>query len=86
VCFCFFFFFSFFFFFFSFFFFFFVFFFSLWGPSAYASGSTSALWLTVLSPYWTFPTFSTSSALPRHLGIEIWSCNPVILDVSNFRR
>jgi hypothetical protein len=23
----------------------------LWGPSAYASGSTSALWLIVLSPY-----------------------------------
>jgi hypothetical protein len=24
------------------------------GPSAYASGSTSALWLIVLSPYYTF--------------------------------
>jgi hypothetical protein len=24
-----------------------------WGPSAYASGRTSAVWLILLSPYWT---------------------------------
>jgi hypothetical protein len=34
----------------------------LWGPSAYASGSTSALWLIVLSPYW---TFQFSPRVPR---------------------
>jgi hypothetical protein len=34
----------------------------LWGPSANASGSTSALWLIVLSPLW---TFQPSSPVPR---------------------
>jgi hypothetical protein len=50
----------------------------LWGPSSYASGSTSALWLIVLSPVLDLPTFFTSSALPRPLSKESWSCNPVI--------
>jgi hypothetical protein len=39
-------------------------FFFIWDPSAYASGSTSDLWLIVLSPVLDFPTFSTSSSLP----------------------
>jgi hypothetical protein len=51
---------------------------SLWGPSAYASGSTSALWLIVLSPVLDFPTFSNSYALPRPISREGWSFNPVI--------
>jgi hypothetical protein len=50
----------------------------LWGPSAYASGSTSALWLIVLSHVLDLPNFSTSFALPRLLSRESWSCNPVI--------
>jgi hypothetical protein len=48
----------------------------LWGPSAYASGSTSALWLIVLSPYLDVQTISTSSALPRPLSRESWICKP----------
>jgi len=36
--------------------------FFLWAPSAYASGSTSALWLIVLSPYW---TSQLSPSVPR---------------------
>jgi hypothetical protein len=47
-------------------------------PSSYASGSTSALWLIVLSPVLDIPTFSTSTALPRPLSRESWSCKPVI--------
>jgi hypothetical protein len=50
----------------------------LWGPSAYTSGSTSALSLFVLSPVLDIPTFSTSSALPRPLSKESWNCRPVI--------
>jgi hypothetical protein len=50
----------------------------VWGPSAYASGRTSALWLIVLSPVLDVPTFSTSSALPRPLNKESWSCKLVI--------
>jgi hypothetical protein len=34
----------------------------LWGPSPYASESTSALWLIVLSPYL---TFQLSPPVPR---------------------
>jgi hypothetical protein len=34
----------------------------IWVPSAYAPGSTSALWLIVLSPYW---TFKLSPPVPR---------------------
>jgi hypothetical protein len=29
----------------------------LWGPSAYASASTSVLWLIVLTPYWTLQLY-----------------------------
>jgi hypothetical protein len=50
----------------------------LWGPSSYTSGSTSALWLIVLSPVLDLPTSSTSSPLPRPLIRESWSSNPVI--------
>jgi hypothetical protein len=41
---------------------FFFFFFFLRGPSAYDSGSTSALWLIVLSPYY---TVQLSPPVPR---------------------
>jgi hypothetical protein len=50
----------------------------LWGLTAYTSGSTSALWLILLSPVLDVPTFSISSALPRPLSRENWSCNPLI--------
>jgi hypothetical protein len=58
------------------------FFFSFGGPSPYASGSTSALWLIVLSPVLDVQTIShTSSALPRPLSTENWTCNSCNLDV-----
>jgi hypothetical protein len=58
----------------------------LWVPSAYASRSTSALcfrkYLSLMAyctiPVLDFPTFPTSSALPRPLSRETWSCKPVI--------
>jgi hypothetical protein len=61
----------------SFFFFFFFFFFSLCIPSAYASGSTSASWLIVLSHMLDYTTLSTSYALSRPLSRESWRCKPL---------
>jgi hypothetical protein len=56
----------------------------LWGPSPYTSGNTLPLWLIVPSPVLDFSTFPTSSALPRPLSRESWSCNPVIYKFPTF--
>jgi hypothetical protein len=44
----------------------------LCGPSAYDSGSTSALWLIVLSPYWTSQlSLLRASTPPKQRKLEL---------------
>jgi hypothetical protein len=58
---------------------------SIWGPSAYASGSTSALWLIMLSSYWTFkfsPPVFRAATPPKQRNVELWPCNLYLFQLS----
>jgi hypothetical protein len=59
--------------------------FYFWSPSAYASGSTSALWLIVPSPYWTFQLSPSVTRCHGPSSEKAEVVNLFNLDVSNFR-